>query len=243
MSNMLNEILNSIENNDMRQFAEELIKTIPDYWYHVGASSTGKYHPQYALGEGGLMRHTIALVRFLNFTFETEMFKFNSRERDILRIAGLMHDSRKSGTQEDYEKSKYTNFDHPILAASVVHTFLRCGIIEDDEIEIICNAIKSHMGRWSTDKRSDIVLPTPSDKYQKLLHLADYYTSRKCIEMLFDGFEVEKPTRDNYHIQFGKYKNKTITEIIAEDKDYLIWLRDKADMELRDPLKSLLAEL
>ena len=57
--------LRTIENDDLRILAEEMIKTIPEYWYHVGASSTGKYHPKYSLGEGGLMRHTVALVRIL----------------------------------------------------------------------------------------------------------------------------------------------------------------------------------
>lgn len=239
----INEIINSIENNDMKQFINELLKTIPNYWYHAPASSSGRYHPQYALNDGGLLRHTVALVRFLNFTFETEMFKFDSRERDILRIAGLMHDSRKSGSQEDYEKNKYTKFDHPLLAAEVVKSFLGCGIIKDEEIKIISNTIETHMGRWNTDKRSDIVLPTPSNKYQKLLHWADYMASRKCIEMLFDGFEVEKPTIETFIIPFGKYKDKALSEVIENDKEYLIWLRDKADMELREPLKSLIANL
>lgn len=64
---MLEEIINTIENEDLKELANELIKTIPDYWYHVGASSTGKYHPAYALGEGGLMRHTIALCKIMNY--------------------------------------------------------------------------------------------------------------------------------------------------------------------------------
>ena len=240
---IFDEILNNIENEDMRKFAKELLKTIPKYFYEVGASSTGKYHPAYALGTLGLARHTVALVRFLNFTFETEMFKFDSRERDMLRIAGLMHDSRKSGSQEDYEKNKYTKFEHPLLAAEVVESFLGCGIIKDEEIKMVSQMIRSHMGKFNTDKRSDTVLPIPSNKYQKLLHWADYLASRKCIEMIFDGFEAEKPTKDSYQIQFGKYKGMSIADIINQDKDYLIWLRDKADMELREPLKSLIADL
>ena len=66
--------LRTIENDDLRILAEEMIKTIPEYWYHVGASSTGKYHPEYYLGEGGLMRHTVALVRILNYMLEARIF-------------------------------------------------------------------------------------------------------------------------------------------------------------------------
>ena len=92
-------ILNTIENEDIRYFAEQCIETIPDYFWEVGASSTGKYHPQYALGELGLARHTCALVRFLNHILNVDCFgnKFTSREKDLMRVAGMMHDTRKSG--------------------------------------------------------------------------------------------------------------------------------------------------
>ena len=66
--------LRTIENDDLRILAGEMIKTLPEYWYHVGASSTGKYHPEYSLGEGGLMRHTVALVRILNYMLEARIF-------------------------------------------------------------------------------------------------------------------------------------------------------------------------
>ena len=87
---------------------------IPDYFFDVGASSTGKYHPQYALGDLGLARHTVALCRFMNhmFAIEQTQNKFNSRERDLLRLAGIMHDSRKSGEADS--KSKFTVFNHPL---------------------------------------------------------------------------------------------------------------------------------
>ena len=109
-------ILNTIENEDIRHFAEECIETIPDYFWKVGASSTGKYHPQYALGELGLARHTCALVRFLNHMLNVDCFgnKFTSREKDLMRVAGMMHDTRKSGDDGAYAKSKYTKFEHPL---------------------------------------------------------------------------------------------------------------------------------
>lgn len=181
------EYLESLENEDMKIFAKELLNTIPEYWYSVPASSTGKYHPQYALGDGGLMRHSIAVLRFVNHIFATNIFNFSSRERDILRIAAIMHDTRKSGSQEDYKNNKYTRFEHPLLAAEVIRSYKSKGFINDDEIEIMANAIESHMGQWNTDKRSGIVLPIPSNKYQKLLHLADYLASRKDIEMRFEN--------------------------------------------------------
>lgn len=66
--NMVQPVLNTFENNDIKDFAIVLLDNLPEYIWHVGASSTGKYHPAYSLGEGGLMRHQIAVVRFLNFS-------------------------------------------------------------------------------------------------------------------------------------------------------------------------------
>lgn len=181
----LQDILDTFENEDLRALCVEMIKTIPEYWYHVGASSTGKYHPQYAVGEGGLMRHTVALVQIMNHLFVVSRAFYTPRERDLLRIAGVMHDSRKSGSQADYEASHYTNFDHPLKAAAIVRGFKDKGW-SNDEIEIVANAVESHMGQWNVDSRTGATLPLPKTKYQTLLHWCDYLASRKDIEIKFE---------------------------------------------------------
>ena len=186
-SKIFNSILDTIISEDIKKFAERCIETIPNYFWDVGASSTGKYHPQYTLGELGLAKHTCALVRFLNHIFEVNCFgnKFTQREKDLMRVAGMMHDSRKSGDDNDFVKNKYTKFDHPLLAANVVRS-LKGNELNDDEVELIATTIESHMGQWNTDRRSSIVLPLPKNKFQTILHLADYLASRKDIEVLFD---------------------------------------------------------
>ena len=183
---IFNEILETFENEDIRRFAENCLDAAPEYWYTVPASSTGKYHPSYALGEGGLLRHTIALLKFLNHMFAIESIRnmFTSRERDLLRVAGLSHDMMKSGTQEEYEKSKWTKFKHPLLAAKMIQSI--DGLDRNEKI-FIGMAISAHMGQWNTDKRHpDVTLPKPTTKYQIILHLADYLASRKDIEIKFD---------------------------------------------------------
>ncbi len=240
-SKIFNSLLDTFENEDIKQFAIKCIDTVPDYFWNVGASSTGKYHPQYALGDLGLARHTCALVRFLNHILSINCYKndFTSRERDLLRVAGIMHDSRKSGDDEDFAKNKYTKFDHPILAASVIR-----GMTDDlsnDEINIIANTIESHMGQWNTDKRSSTVLPLPETKYQKILHLADYLASRKDIEVLFsDEFTAELPDINTYILPFGKYKGHTLPEIAAVDSGYIAWAKENMSKE---PAKSLLTQM
>mgnify|MGYP002076899496 FL=1 len=236
-------ILNTIENEDIRYFAEQCIETIPDYFWEVGASSTGKYHPQYALGELGLARHTCALVRFLNHISSVDCFanKFTSREKDLMRVAGMMHDTRKSGDDEAYAKNKFTKFDHPLLAANEIRTLI--GFISEEELKLVATTIESHMGQWNTDKRSKVVLPLPKNKYQKMLHLADYLASRKDIEALFDGFETPKkeiPPLDEYILTFGKHNGEKIVDVAKSDPDYIRWAKENMT---REPVRTLLCQL
>ena len=170
---MIEPIYDSFENEDIKDFCKLLVSELPLYWWEVPASSTGKYHPAYALGDGGLMRHSIAVVRFLNWFFSLEQYqnKFTDRERDLLRCAGLVHDGRKSGASDDV-KEVFTVFDHPLLMAEAVRKHKEDAVISDKEIELIANAIESHMGQWTTSnkpKDAGIVLPKPSNKYQEIV--------------------------------------------------------------------------
>jgi len=225
---ILDEILNTFENEKYRKVAEKWAENAPDYWHKVPASSSGKYHPSYALGDGGLVRHTTALIRILNHMMSVESVEnqYTSRERDLLRLAGLVHDMWKSGTQEDYEKSKYTRFNHPLIAAEHVRNM---NDLPKDDLEFIAHAVEAHMGQWCEDKRNpDVVLPKPNDKYQIILHLADYLASRKDIEMKFDE---PLPDVDTWRIPFGRHNGKTIAEIYAEDPGYIDWAKKNMEKE------------
>ena len=228
--NFVQPILDTFENKDIKEFAIVLLENTPEYIWHVGASSTGKYHPAYSLGEGGLMRHQIAVVRFLNFFFTLEQYnsKFTSREMDLMRLAGLVHDARKSGSQQDYEKSKYTKFNHPILMADDVRRF-DGQYLNHDEIEIIANTISKHMGQWSTDKKSSLELPRPDDKYSKLVHLADYLASRKDLTMDFDGYVVTQSATTfdpEYKLTFGKHSGQRLIDVYKNKPDYIAWCEE-----------------
>jgi hypothetical protein len=235
-NNMVAPILATIVNEDIREFARVLVDGLPDYIWEVGASSTGKYHPAYSLGDGGLMRHQIAVVRFLNYFFELEQYAaIGSRKFDLMRVAGLVHDGRKSGEQADYEKSKYTKFDHPIQMANVIRSY-DGQYLNHEEIEFIAHCIESHMGGWNTDKKSSVVLPKPENVYQHFVHLADYLASRKDLTMAFDNVEVSNQTKtttnvDDYIVTFGKYKGAKLIDIYNKDRCYCIWLKENSYMK------------
>lgn len=244
---LLEPVLNIFENEDIKDFAVELLNNLPEYIWHVGASSTGKYHPAYSLGELGLMRHQMAVVRFMNFFLELEQYnsKIPSRQRDLLRVACLVHDGRKSGAQEDFEKSKYTRFNHPILMAEVVRGY-DGAFLNHEEIELIAHCIESHMGQWNVDKKTGEWLPKPEDIYQELVHLADYLASRKALTMDFENIEAPrievKP--EEYILTFGKHKGEKLIDLYRAGDDYCRWMEENITRpEVVDAIKAIKKKL
>ena len=187
------------------------------------------------------MRHQIAVVRFLNFFFELEQYNtmFTSREMDLMRVAGLVHDGRKSGEQSDYERSKFTKFDHPIRMANVIRSF-DGKHLNHDELEFIAHCIESHMGQWNTDRKSSVVLDKPKDGYQFFVHLADYLASRKSLTIDFEGYvqpKVELPEVNEYVVNFGKHSGTKLVDLWKDKRDYCLWLKENVH---REPLTSLI---
>lgn len=238
-------VLDTFENEDIKEFAIVLLEDMPDYIWHVGASSTGKYHPAYSLGEAGLMRHQIAVVRFLNFFLELEQYgsKLTSRERDLIRLSGFVHDGRKSGSQEDYEKSKYTRFNHPVLMADVIRSF-DGKYLNHEEIELVADTISKHMGQWNIDNKTNMELPKPNNKFARMVHVADYLASRKCLTMDFENYEPAKPEipdLSTFIMPFGnKHKGELLVDIAKNDPSYISWMRENIK---REPFISLIKQL
>ena len=170
-----------------KKIKEALIKTLkllPDYFFSVAASSTGKYHPEYALGNGGLLRHSKAAMR-IGFELLSNPAigdKYTNHEKDLMLMALLIHDGVKHGIP----KEKYTRFDHPILMAEFLMEYEEEIGLEMEDIEFLGDVIKTHMGVWTKDYNGEEVLEPPKTKYQNFVHMCDYLASRKCLQVPFD---------------------------------------------------------
>lgn len=187
-SDVFNTELNYIKNVDYKESAKILLELLPMYFYEIAASTTGKYHPKFALGEQGLIRHTKVAVLMGHILLENNCIghSFNDREKDLMLIALLLHDGLKTGK----EYSKYTIHEHPIVAADFVKENASKTKLTEEDANFIANVIETHMGEWNTNKYSNVVLPVPSNKYQRFVHMADYLASRRFIDVEFNGNEV-----------------------------------------------------
>ena len=179
--------LNLIQNEALREFVGNVLNGLPDYFRKIGASTSGKYHPAYTIGEGGLIRHTKACVGIAKELLRAELYYIESNEHDIVYASLLLHDGLKCGMWEDK-----TAFNHPILMSNYLEErAVEYQFADNYTIKHIRKCIESHMGKWNTSNYSDLILPTPQTDLEKLVHLCDYIASRKCLTYNFDEDKIE----------------------------------------------------
>ena len=175
--------INSIHSYNIRNIVTNTLANIPDYFFYIPASSSGKYHPEFALGPGGLVRHVKAAVKIARDLFILEQEDLNEHEQDIATATLILHDCFKAGKDETAysEKKEYrTISEHPVL----MHDYLIDNFKNDPDAKAIADAILTHMGQWNKFYKSEEEFaPKPSTKLQKFVHLCDFIASRKGLEV------------------------------------------------------------
>lgn len=180
-----------VQDEDRKKDLKTLIELLPDYFFEIPASSTGKYHPTFSLGEGGLVRHTKAAVRIAYelLNNETVGAKFTVKDKDLIIMALTLHDGVKSGMV----KSKYTKFEHPLLVSKLIMENRDKLSMEIDDVRKMCSMIESHMGQWTYDSyNKKEVLPKPRTAEQRFVHMCDFLASRKFLDIKFKDGDIEE---------------------------------------------------
>lgn len=180
--------INYITDIKYKENIKILLELLPDYFYEIPASSTGKYHPRYAASESGLVKHTKVAVKIANELLNNNTIgsAFSTREKDLMLMSLLLHDGLKSGLP----KQRYTAFDHPLLVANFIRDNKEKLTLTNDEVEFIAQVIETHMGEWNTSPYSKVVLPLPKNKWQKFVHMCDFLASKKFLEVPFVGNDI-----------------------------------------------------
>lgn len=180
--------LNYIKKGQYRKDGQILIDLLPDYFFEVPASSTGKYHPKFALGEGGLVRHTKVAVRLAYEMLQDESigYMFTEDQKDLILLALLLHDGCKSGLV----KAEYTVVNHPLIVADLIRKNASKTSFNEEEIQLLCSMIETHMGPYNKDYKGNIVLPVPQNKYQRFVHMCDLLASKKFLNVSFVGNDI-----------------------------------------------------
>ena len=164
-----------IQSEDLRMLTKAYFEEyVPDYFWEIGASSSGKYHPVFSQGVGGLVRHTKAVVMFAEELLRMSSYMYMSEEyKDYVIMACIVHDTCKYGMCE-FDKAQYK--DHSKLASENVANCWK-EYFEEQAPVFFTNAIKTHMGQWS--EKED----RPFTNIDRCVHMADYMASRNFIDI------------------------------------------------------------
>lgn len=177
--------LSKISDDRLRQAFQKILGLLPGYFFKVPASSSGKYHPNFSRGEGGLLRHSIAaMIVGEDLMRDDALCPREVRENsDLVLMALFLHDGCKKGYPNEGE---HTVFDHPLQMSKLLE-FHRYKYPElySEEIVFLKSAIETHMGPWTTDKHGNEILKVPATEVQRFVHLCDYIASRKGLEFDF----------------------------------------------------------
>ena len=186
--------INLIVDEELRMAVKSYMdEETPDYFWTDGASSSGKYHPQFAQGEGGLVRHTKAVVMFAEELLRMSSYAYMKEEyKDYVIAACILHDTAKYGVGE-YDKSEYKN--HATNAAKAFADYAYW-TVDYKPSEFLLNAIASHMGQWSTEKED-----RPFTNIDRCVHMADYMASRSFIDIPSITEEYNN-IADNWNLPF-----------------------------------------
>jgi len=172
---MMTKVRSMIMTPELLPLFDACVELLPSYWYTVPASSSGKYHPAFAAGEGGLMKHSYATTVFARRI--ATAYGWDQKHIDLITIAAWLHDGKKQGEGEGR-----TVHEHPVLMANAI----RAAFPGNPDAEFIAHAIESHMGKWNTSKYSDVILPIPMDEAQKVLSAADMCAATPELGFDFD---------------------------------------------------------
>lgn len=188
MKEIFNKELTYIIDGNIKESTRIMLDKLPSYFYEVPASSTGKYHPGFALGAGGLVRHTKAAVRIGYELLYNKIIgsAFTDKEKDLIIMSIILHDGCKSGLT----KTEYTVVNHPLIVADLVKENSKELKMTEEEINLVCSMIQTHMGEFNKDYKGNTVLPLPTNKYQKFVHMCDFLASKKFLDIKFRDNDI-----------------------------------------------------
>lgn len=140
---------------------------VPDYFWDVPATSSGKYHNPFSRRKHGLWIHVkmvFAAYERMVRSFE-EQGLITSAEADAGRAAVLLHDMLKYGHK--YEAGDSTVKNHDKLAGHWLEH-------NSDVPRETVRAVKTHNGPWYDG-------PEPDSPLEQLVHMADMVASTKNV--------------------------------------------------------------
>ena len=186
--------LNLIADENLRMAVEAYFnERVPKWFFESGASASGKFHPVFSQGEGGLVRHVKAVVMFAEELLRMSSYAYMPQQyKDYVIVACLIHDCAKYGMSDTLDKSAYK--EHAPNGAKMFDAFMRekYGVCVSEKL---LDAVRTHMGQWSEKEDK------PFSPIDRCVHMADYMASRSFIDIPVIMDEYAEACEENYEFE------------------------------------------
>jgi len=140
-----------------------LYNYVPNYFFTMPSSTSGKYHPPDEFRKGGLVLHTLRVIEVVKMF--CDMYEIGGRERDDLIQAAIFHDTFKCGSHG----TGRTISSHPLLPGQNL-----------DLSTEVASLIRTHSGRFYEFVKYEW---SRASEHQQILHAADYIASRRNVKV------------------------------------------------------------
>lgn len=237
-------LLDEFETEEMRLYCEDMIKQIPDYIFDIPSSTSGKYHNKTQCQPHGQIYHIIMFGAIANYrlALKSNKEKFKSpQQRDAIRCIPIFHDALKCG-----DNKIYTVHEHPILAHDWVLSAEVDHDIPQNVKEAIADMCAAHSGEYTTNKKSNVVLPEPKNAMEVFVHECDILSSRADIDMILPEYLqdifIDDPIEfdESYCLTFGKHNGQRLIDVYNKHPDYIQWLEDNTfKRDVRQQIKAM----
>lgn len=242
----------------LRDRTVAVLKALPEWWWSVRASRQMANHPPDDNVDGGLANHS-AKVAWTSY----KMFEAYEIETDVGVIAGLLHDCGSYGFDRDAPNASYDVYrDHAFLGADWLMQQYPVpenwddawGRREDQEYRqwsMICDCVRNHMGRYGSQPVNISERPV----WERLVHLADLAVSNPMLVAMewYDPENSPSLMEVSGGVVYqlagvwiwnrGKYKGRSVEEIVAKDRGYARWIvgeKSSFDQDVKDLVREAL---
>jgi len=151
---------------DLQDWVQRTFQKVPDHFWVIPSSQTGRYHPACSNGRAGLIIHTKRVVWLADKICCA--WGIEGLPRDIVLAACLLHDTAKA----PIGSAPGAYAQHPLNVKKFFAEWNEKEILMTIEL-CICH----HMGRWTPAE-----IKKPIEKYsliQLAVYTADYLASMK----------------------------------------------------------------
>lgn len=182
-----------ISSPNIKRFSKAMWEKAPSYFFVIPASSSGKYHAEWATELGGLVKHVLMGVQVAYDLSVT--FGLTDHQTDLALSAMFGHDLFKYGIEYD---TRYSDM-HPFIPRSYFSNPKSEGYISHilenpQDFKTIMDAIERHMGSLADGSWTCVSKGSgrfkPETPIEQVVHLADYIASRKNLSLV--DWEVGK---------------------------------------------------